>query len=64
MSRMIPLSFVAILIAGCVTGEDPHKASLEKNRLACAEVGLDPDSLAFSQCVGDLAPPEPLPWEG
>jgi hypothetical protein len=55
MSRMIALSFVAALLVGCATGAKNVTASSEKYQLACAEVGLDPGSVGFAQCVAYLS---------
>lgn len=55
MSRMIALSFVAALLGGCATGAKSLTASSEKYQLACADAGLDPGSVGFSQCVAYLS---------
>jgi hypothetical protein len=53
MSRMIPICFLATLLAACGTQSDVQTA-LAQERLACADVGIDPGSGAFDQCVDDL----------
>jgi hypothetical protein len=54
MSRITLICFFAASLAACGT-ESPAQTALAQERLACANVGIDPDSLAFGQCVGDLA---------
>ena len=45
-------SFAALLgSCGVVSSYQDDRAQA---RLACADVGIDPGSLAFGQCVGDL----------
>ena len=53
MSRMILIcSFAALLwSSGTVSA---HQKDWEQARLACADVGIDPGSAAFGQCVADL----------
>jgi hypothetical protein len=53
MSRMILMgSFAAALLAsGTVSA---HQSDWAQARLACADVGIDPGSPAFGQCVFDL----------
>jgi hypothetical protein len=53
MSRITLIFFFAALLAACGT-ESPAQIALAQERLACANVGIDPDSAAFGQCVGDL----------
>jgi hypothetical protein len=53
MSRFAFLfSFAALLATGEIALAD--QPILTKERLACAETGVDPASPAFSQCVADL----------
>jgi hypothetical protein len=53
MSRIILVSCFAALLAACGT-ESPGQSALAQERLACADVGIDPGSRAFDQCVDDL----------
>jgi hypothetical protein len=53
MSRIMLICFFATLLAACGT-QSPGQTALAQERLACAEVGIDPGSPAFGQCVGDL----------
>ena len=59
MSRIILISSVAALLAGCGTQRADAIQSANQDTwahasLACAEVGIAPGSDAFSQCVADL----------
>ena len=59
MSRFILIcSFAATLAAAAtqnaVAAESAKKSAWVQDRLACADVGIDPGSLVFSQCVADL----------
>lgn len=58
MSRIMLISFAALL---AVSGAESSNAaqSVDQNdwakyRLACADMGIDPGSAAFNQCVADL----------
>jgi hypothetical protein len=53
MSRIIPVCFLAALLAACGT-QSAVQSALAQERLACADVGIDPGSRAFDQCVDDL----------
>jgi hypothetical protein len=53
MSRMVLICFLAALLAACET-QGSGQTALERERLACADVGLDPDGQGFDQCVDDL----------
>jgi hypothetical protein len=53
MSRITLICFFAALLAACGT-ENHAQTALAQERLACANVGIDPASPAFGQCVGDL----------
>jgi hypothetical protein len=53
MSRIILICFFTALLAACGT-QSPAQTALAQERLACADLGIDPGSLAFGQCVGDL----------
>jgi hypothetical protein len=59
MSWIILISLFGALLAGCGTqSADPVQKADEDTwahaRQACAEVGIDPGSDTFSQCVVDL----------
>jgi hypothetical protein len=53
MSRIILIcSFAsALLVSGTVYA---NQSDWQRARLACADVGIDPSSAAFGQCVVDL----------
>ena len=53
MSRIILICSFTALLAACGT-QSPTQTASAQERLACANVGIDPGSLAFGQCVGDL----------
>jgi hypothetical protein len=53
MSRIIlTCSFVAALLASATASAS--QSDWQHARLACADVGIDPSSAAFGQCVFDL----------
>jgi hypothetical protein len=59
MSRIILVCFLAALLAAsgtrsanAIQGADQDAST--RHNLACAGVGIDPGSAAFSQCVADL----------
>jgi hypothetical protein len=59
MSRIILIgSFAALLTAGCTqianAIESANQTAWAQARVACADVGIDPGSNAFGQCVVDL----------
>jgi hypothetical protein len=59
MSRVISICCVAALLAaGSAQSanaiESASQTAWAQARLACAEVGIDPGSAAFGQCVFDL----------
>ena len=59
MSRIISIcSLVALLATGGTQSanafENAYQRDWAQTRLACADVGLDPGSSAFDQCVVDL----------
>jgi hypothetical protein len=59
MSRIILISFFAALLAVSGTQnadamETANQSAWDRDALACADVGIDPGSTAFSQCVSDL----------
>jgi hypothetical protein len=55
---MLTFSFVALLAAsGTLSANAAQSASQSgwaQYRMACADVGIDPGSAAFNQCVADL----------
>jgi hypothetical protein len=53
MSRIIPVSSLAVLLTACA-GQSANQVFFEKERLACADVGIVPGSSAFEQCVLEL----------
>ena len=53
MSRIILTCCVAALLGGCGT-LTAYRIDWEHARLACADVGIDPGSSAFDQCVANL----------
>jgi hypothetical protein len=55
MLRLIFTCFVGAMLAACATqSSDADKNTLARDRLACADVGIDPGSPIFGQCVADL----------
>jgi hypothetical protein len=59
MSRIILIgSFAALLLASGTQSanaiESANQTAWAQARLACADVGIDPGSSAFGQCVFDL----------
>jgi hypothetical protein len=55
MSRIILISSLAALLAASSVGSaNAAQHNWYKDSLACADVGIDPGSAAFSQCVSDL----------
>lgn len=53
MSRMILIrSLAALLLSSGVLSA--HQNDWAQARLACSDVGIDPSSAAFGQCVFDL----------
>jgi hypothetical protein len=53
MSRIVFVVAVAGLLAGCA-GQGIEQVTPAKEQLACADVGIGPDTPAFGQCVVDL----------
>jgi hypothetical protein len=52
MSRIISICFAALLLScGTVSA---HENDWARARLACADVGIDPGSVIFGDCVVDL----------
>jgi hypothetical protein len=59
MLRIVSICCVAALLAAASTHsanaiENASQTGWARARLACAEVGIDPGSAAFGQCVFDL----------
>jgi hypothetical protein len=59
MSRIIFISAFATLLAACGTQsansiQTANQSAWDRDALACADVGIDPGSAVFSQCVADL----------
>ena len=59
MSRIILISSLAALLAASGTQsanaiQGADQDALAQYNLACADVRIDPGSVAFSQCVADL----------
>jgi hypothetical protein len=53
MSLIISMAFfAAVLLASGTSSAD--QSDWTRARLACADVGIDPNSAAFGQCVFDL----------
>jgi hypothetical protein len=53
MPRIILLCSCAALLAACAA-QSPSQTSLSQAGLACVDVGIDPGSAVFGQCVFDL----------
>jgi hypothetical protein len=53
MSRIIMISSLTALLAACGT-PSPSETAWTRARLACADVGIDPGSAGYGQCVADL----------
>ncbi|HEX3451243.1 MAG TPA: hypothetical protein VHS97_23520 [Isosphaeraceae bacterium] len=59
MSRIMLISSLAALLAASGTHnakaiQSADQAAWAQDDLACADVGIDPGSAVFSQCVADL----------
>ena len=55
MSRLALICSIALLLAaGGIQSIYAAESDWDKDRLACAAVGIDPGSAVFSQCVADL----------
>ena len=59
MSRIILISFFAALFTTGGTQsanaiQSANQSAWAQDSLACADVGIDPGSTVFSQCVADL----------
>jgi hypothetical protein len=57
MSYIILLCYLAalLMVSGCANAiKNANQTDWGQARLACADVGIDPGSPAFGQCVFDL----------
>jgi hypothetical protein len=59
MSRFILICSLATTLAASATqsadaAESAEKSAWEQDSLACADIGIDPGSPIFGQCVADL----------
>ena len=56
MSRIIFIcALAALLMSGCANAiKNANQTDWAQARLACADVGIDPGSSGFNQCVFDL----------
>ena len=59
MSRFILICSLTAILAASATpsadaAESANKNAWEQDSLACADIGIDPGSTIFSQCVADL----------
>jgi hypothetical protein len=59
MSRIIVISSFAAVLSASGTlsanaAQSANQSEWAQYRLACADVGIDPGSAAFNQCVADL----------
>jgi hypothetical protein len=50
--HIIPMAGLVLL--GACAGPSANTVQLAQERHSCAELGLDPGSEAFAQCVGNL----------
>jgi hypothetical protein len=53
MSRLAFIFILAGLLGACAAEHSTQTSSAQR-RLACAAMGIDPDSNAFDQCVVEL----------
>ena len=59
MSRFVLICAFAATLAASITqnahaAQNAHKSAWGQDSLACADLGIDPGSPIFSQCVADL----------
>ena len=59
MSRFVLICSLAATLAASITqnadaAQSAYKSAWEQDSLACADIGIDPGSSIFSQCVADL----------
>jgi hypothetical protein len=54
VSRIILICALAAPLAACGS-QSANRTALTQERLACADVGIDPGSAAFGRCVVDLS---------
>jgi hypothetical protein len=53
VTRILLTSVCGLFLAACST-ENAAQTALTRERLACADVGIDSGSPAFGQCVANL----------
>jgi hypothetical protein len=53
LSHIMPMAGLVALTAAC-TGPSANTVQFAQERHSCAEMGLDPGSDAFGQCVANL----------
>ena len=53
MSRITIICCFAALLGSCAT-QSANNITWDQARLACADVGIEPGSSAFDQCVANL----------
>ncbi len=53
LTRIIPMAGLVLMTAACAS-PSANTVQLAQERHSCAELGLDPGSQAFGQCVGNL----------
>jgi hypothetical protein len=53
LSQIVPMAGLVMLTAAC-TGPSANTVQMAQERHTCAEMGIDPGSQAFGQCVGNL----------
>jgi hypothetical protein len=59
MLRFVLICSFAAMLAASVTqnadaAQSAYKSAWQRDSLACADIGIDPGSPIFSQCVADL----------
>jgi hypothetical protein len=53
LSRLVPVAGLVTLTAACAS-PSANTVQLTDERHSCAEMGIDPGSQAFGQCVDNL----------
>jgi len=53
LSRIVPMVGLVMLTAACAS-PDANTVQLAQERQSCAELGIDPGSDAYGQCVANL----------
>ena len=51
--KILPLAAILLCAAACAPGQGQVQLAQQERR-SCAELGLDPGTSAFDQCVGNL----------